>query len=103
MREFQHPPIFQFCSNAVAQAMSSKLDKLADNSKTKIDWALRELREHGAVLGNPYVKGGERLFEVDGKKLTAQDVYKSVSAFPEWNDRLGVGTARIPRVSVGKA
>lgn len=77
----------------------AKLDKHADNPKTKIDWALKVLRDHGAQLGSLYARGMEKLYEIDGKKLTSQEIYKLVNAFPEWNDRLGIGTARIPRVS----
>jgi hypothetical protein len=77
----------------------SVLDKAADSPKTKVDWALKVLRENGFVLGALYTLGHERLYEVNGKKLKPQDIYQLVNGYPEWNDRLGIGTARIPKVS----
>ena len=76
----------------------SVLNKFADNPKAKIHWALRVLRDHGHVLGKIYKTASATLYEIDGEQISVQQVYSRVTGFPEWNDRLGTGTARIPPV-----
>jgi hypothetical protein len=67
--------------------------------KQKIDWALKLLHDKGRRIreASPEATGQPR-FEVDGHVLTVGEIYRLVSTLPEWNDRLGLGTARLSPV-----
>jgi hypothetical protein len=64
--------------------------------KQKIDWALKLLHDKGSRIkeASPDTSGQPR-FDVDGRVLNVGEIYRLVSALPEWNDRLGLGTARL--------
>lgn len=77
-----------------------RLAKLTKYPKQKIHWALRVLENRGHLLGNLISDAPQpQKYEIDGNLLTIQDVYKIVSKYPEWNDRLGIGTATLLPVS----
>ncbi len=80
--------------------VATKLSSLTKSPTQKIHWALRVLSDNGHALGH-LVRGATPppKFEIDGKLLAIQEVYRMVSKYPEWNDRLGIGTATLPRVS----
>lgn len=67
--------------------------------KQKSDWALKLLHEKGCQIEElPPDSNGQPRFKVEGQPLTIAEIYQRVSKFPEWNDRLGLGTARLRRV-----
>jgi len=68
--------------------------------KQKIDWALKLLHEKGYKIEQaPPDPNGQPRFAVNGEVLTIAKIYQRATTFPEWNDRLGLGTARLRRVS----
>ena len=75
---------------------------LADRHKKpsqKIDWALKLLQDKGRRIGEKTEGDGASVrFEIDGKMTSIPEVYRAASKFPDWNDRLGLGTATLRRV-----
>ena len=67
--------------------------------REKWHWALKLLMDKGHALGAYDPTVTPAAYEVDGKQLSIQQLYKLAARYPEWNDRLGLGTAAIPRVS----
>jgi hypothetical protein len=67
------------------------------NPKQKIDWALKLLHEKGFKIeeAKPDPHGQPR-YAINGEVVTIPQIYQRVTAYPEWNDRLGLGTARLP-------
>ncbi len=69
------------------------------NPTQKIHWALRLLSEKGHSMGTRIEgEGGRTRYEIGSRMLTVQEIYALVTNYPEWNDRLGLGTARLPKV-----
>jgi len=74
------------------------LNKLT-NPTTKIEWALRLLQDKGHRIGSKTEGEGAALkFQVDGEMKSVPEIYATVTKLPEWNDRLGLGTARIRKI-----
>jgi hypothetical protein len=68
--------------------------------RQKIDWALKLLHEKGHEIAEAQPdQNGQPRFKVNCEVLTITQIYQRVSSFSEWNDRLGLGTARLRRVS----
>ncbi len=67
--------------------------------RQKIDWALKLLHDQGSRIraASPEATGQPR-YEVDGQVMTFGEIYRLVSKFPGWNDRLGLGTGRLKPV-----
>jgi hypothetical protein len=76
-----------------------ELAKLTRRPSKKIHWALFVLAQRQHQLGNLVRNGAQELFEIDGHAISVQEVYRLVSKYPEWNDRLGIGTARLPQAA----
>lgn len=74
---------------------TAELDEI-NNPTQKIHWALRLLWNRGHRIKH---SSSENAYEIDGKTMRVQEIYALVTKFPEWNDRLGLGTARLPKVS----
>lgn len=82
---------------------SVDLNMLTRQPKEKIHWALKLLESKGHKLGSSLqATDGSAVYEIDNTKLSIQLVYKLAAKYPEWNDRLGLGTAKIPRVASRK-
>lgn len=80
--------------------MVTRLSVLIKNPTQKIHWALLVLGANGYTLGNlVYCNPSPPRYEINGQVLTVQEVYHLATKFPEWNDRLGIGTVKLPRVS----
>ena len=77
----------------------SNLAAQMDNPTQKIHWALRLLREKGFVIGDEIEGEGATLqYQINGRMLSVQEIYSQVTRYAEWNDRLGLGTARLPKI-----
>jgi hypothetical protein len=87
-------------NNADKGTMGTKTQPWLSNPKQKIDWALKLLYDKGFKIeeAQPDARGQPR-FAINGEVLMIAQIYQLVTKYPEWNDRLGLGTARLRRVS----
>jgi hypothetical protein len=81
------------------KSAGQSLTLLARSPKEKIHWAVKLLLSKGHKLGSLTMTNEGPRFEIDDRLMAPPEVYRLVGQYPEWNDRLGLGTAKIPPVS----
>lgn len=82
----------------MSKASENSLAARLKNPTQKIEWALKLLRDKGHRIGEKVQgEGAHMTFEINGQTKTIPEIYATVSKLPEWNDRLGLGTATLRR------